>query len=375
MEVITGEDLRVPIKSWATDLEESALAQARNLAKLPFVASHVALMPDAHTGYGMPIGGVIATEGVIIPNAVGVDIGCGMIAVKLNMQYTTPEHLKNWMGIIRELIPVGFNKHKTPLTHLADVPSEVILSELRNAEKSLGTLGGGNHFIEIQKDEEGFIWVMIHSGSRNLGKKVADHHHKIAVDLNKMWYSDNVNTELSFLPLDTQYGAAYLEDMEYCIDYAKTNRDRMMTAVVGDEDNLEVILCSHNYARYENHFGRTLMVHRKGAISAREGELGIIPGCQGSKSYIVRGEGNRDSFMSSSHGAGRVMGRKQAQRELDLEEQKAILDKQGIIHGIRNQKDLDEAPGSYKSIDVVMANQTDLTEIIHTLSPLAVIKG
>ncbi len=373
-----------PIKMWLDELEDSAMAQADHLAELPFTYSHVAIMPDAHMGYGMPIGGVLATEGVVIPNAVGVDIGCGMIAMKTDIRELPEWEIKDIMGLIRKDIPVGFKHHSKSKAGLPipGINTPIIRQHTSNAAKSLGTLGGGNHFIELQYDEESFLWVMIHSGSRNLGLQVAKHYNEMAKELNAKWYSRvSPEWDLAFLPLGTPEAVEYLGDMNYCIDYALANRMAMMgqvrecigEVVRGLHTFEKPINIAHNYARLENHFGRNVMVHRKGATSARMDEIGIIPGSQGTASYIVRGLGNEQSFMSCSHGAGRKMGRKQATRELDLEEQKALM--KGIIHGIRTAKDLDEAPGAYKDIDVVMKNQKDLVKIITKLRPIAVVKG
>ena len=394
---------RMPIKSWVTDLEDGALTQAKHLANLPFLYKHVALMPDTHQGYGMPIGGVIATEGVVIPNAVGVDIGCGMCAQKTSIKVEdfTTEILKQIMGEIRKAVPVGFNHRKVecdedempnyPIADEKHYLPKVISEQYTSARKQLGTLGGGNHFIEIQKGSDGFIWIMIHSGSRNLGLKVAKHYNDIAKVLNAKWHSSIPKEhDLAFLPLDTEEAKDYLEEMQYCLDFAFNNRVKMMNDVKDcfkkvlapliDYDTDDLLFPTfynihHNYAAMENHFGKNVMVHRKGATSAREGEIGIIPGSQGTCSYIVRGLGNPDSFQSCSHGAGRKMGRREAQRTLNLEEEQKKLNDKGIVHSVRNAKDLDEAPGSYKDIDVVMKNQEDLVEIVVKLEPLGVIKG
>jgi tRNA-splicing ligase RtcB len=245
-------------------------------------------------------------------------------------------------------------------------------------------LGGGNHFIEIQKGSDNHIWIMVHSGSRNIGLKVAEHYNKLAITLNQKWYSCvERKLDLAFLPLETQEGQDYLLEMQYCIDFAFASRMLMMERIksvfadiFGDSFyTTDFINIAHNYARKENHFGSNVIVHRKGATSARKGEAGIIPGSQGTKSYIVRGKGNVESFQSCSHGAGRVMGRRQAMRELTLEDEIKKLDKKGIVHAIRGARDLDEAPSAYKNIQEVMRNQEDLVEIVVELSPLAVIKG
>lgn len=373
---------------WLDAIEDETMAQARNLANLPFTYSHVALMPDSHVGYGMPIGAVLAAEGVVVPNAVGVDIGCGMCAMKTELEELAVEDLKKIMGIARNLIPVGFNHHKEaqdgalmPDQSFEDM--HVVSRQFKAALKQIGTLGGGNHFIEIQKGSDGKIWVMIHSGSRNIGLKVANYYNNIANKLNERYFSSVTRKmDLAFLPIEAVEAKAYMQEMQYCVDFALANRrlmmDRMIeafTEVIGSFTYDDIINEAHNYAAWENHFGANVLVHRKGATRAYEGELGMIPGSQGTKSYIVRGKGNEQSFKSCSHGAGRKMGRKQAQKVLDLEKEIEFLDKQGIVHGIRHQKDLDEAAGAYKDIDEVMENQQDLVDVVVELQPLAVIKG
>ncbi len=252
----------------------------------------------------------------------------------------------------------------------------------------LASLGGGNHFLEIQKGSDGHIWIMIHSGSRNLGKQVADYYNKVAKSLNEKWHAGiDPKWDLAFLPMDSEEGKAYLREMQYCVDFALANRKLMMERIIniffennavhydkrfGNEDMINI---AHNYAKMENHFGENVMVHRKGATLATEDTIGIIPGSQGTKSYIVKGKSNKDSFNSCSHGAGRKMGRKDAERRLNLEEEIKKLNDQGILHAIRGVHDLDEAIGAYKDIDVVMKNQEDLVEILVELQPLAVIKG
>ena len=393
MKIISTDKL--PIKMWLTDIEDVALEQAKNLANLPFAFRHIAIMPDSHKGYGMPIGGVLATKGVVIPNAVGVDIGCGMCAVKTSLTDIDTETIKNIMGEIRRVVPVGFKHHEEKQDEslmprgYAGLEMTVISREYPSALKQLGTLGGGNHFIEIQKSSDGHIWIMIHSGSRNLGKQVADHYNKIAKNLNAKWHSSvSKEVDLAFLPIDSEEGQAYLNEMQYCVDFALANRKMMMSGITKifseccenwqcfdgyEKENF--INIAHNYARMENHFGENVMIHRKGATLATKDTIGIIPGSQGTKSYIVRGKGNSDSFNSCSHGAGRKMGRKDAERSLNLEDEIKRLDEQGIIHAIRGKRDLDEASGAYKDIDEVMKNQEDLVEILVELTPLGVIKG
>ncbi len=384
-QVITTE--KKPIKLWLDDMEEGALAQAKNLANLPFTFKHIAIMPDSHQGYGMPIGGVLATNNVVIPNAVGVDIGCGMCAMKTDIKEVNIKQLKSIIRIGRKLIPVGFKWHNNVQDELL-MPDYhgglfIVNQHYEKATKQIGTLGGGNHFIEIQKGSDGFIWVMIHSGSRNLGYKVAEHYNNIAKKLNRSYHSIvTKNMDLAFLPIESDEAKNYLNEMKYCVEFALANRmlmmNRMIEAfkkVIGPFEHDEIINESHNFAAWENHFGENVMVHRKGATRAYKGELGMIPGSQGTKSFIVRGLGNPESFKSCSHGAGRKLGRKQAQRELNLQHEIKLLNNQGIIHSIHKQKDLDEASGAYKDIDVVMENQKDLAEIVVELRPLAVLKG
>lgn len=397
MEVFKKDEYRVPVKSWCPDIEENAMEQINHLAQLPFVYHHVAIMPDAHSGYGMPIGGVLATKGIIISNAVGVDIGCGMYTVKtyLHKDNVSIEQLKKIMGLIRETVPVGFEHQKEPqegmpsleiindATNFRSGGIPVVVHQYNSAKKQIGTLGSGNHFCEIQYDEEGIIWYMIHSGSRNLGLKVADRYNKLAKELNERWFSSvPPKWDLAFLPIETDEAKAYLAEMEYCVEFAYANRALMgkrveeaFYQVCNVQEFSEPINIAHNYAAWENHFGQNVIVHRKGATRARTGEFGIIPGSQGTSSYIVEGLGNPESFQSCSHGAGRKMGRKDATRRLNLEEEIKKLDDQGIIHGIRNVSDLDEASGAYKSIESVMENQSDLVRIVTKLQPLAVIKG
>jgi len=388
MKVFKDESMRVPVKSWCINPEDGAIEQAKNLARLPFVHKWVSLMPDTHQGYGMPIGGVLATKGVIIPNAVGVDIGCGMCAIKTNVTAYNTEILKVVFDEIRKVVPVGFNKHaekqdSSLMPEISGGYDSVIVREYDNAHYSIGTLGGGNHFLELQKDKENNLWVMIHSGSRNLGKQVADHYNKLAEAMNQKWFSSvPLDWDLAFLPLDSQEGQNYLVEMEYCVQFALANRKLMLDNVLKvlkthfpEMAPEPMINIAHNYARLENHYGENVVVHRKGATSAKLNEIGIIPSSQGSTSYIVRGKGNQESFQSCSHGAGRTMGRKQAKNTLNLTAEINALNEKGIIHSVRSVDDLDEAPSSYKNIDVVMAEQKDLVDIVVELSPLGVIKG
>ena len=412
---------KVPIKTWCDEIEDGALKQIINLSNLPFAFKWISIMPDCHQGYEMPIGGVLATKNVIIPNAVGVDIGCGMCAVKTSLTEIDTDTLKKIMGEIRKAVPVGFahqkdkqdeklmpgmeckidsiienldNAYKKNKPYADEVIKKnypIVTKEYNNALMSLGTLGGGNHFIEIQKGDDGHIWIMLHSGSRNLGFKVANHYNKVAQESNEKWHSSVPKEQgLAFLPVDSIYGQNYIQEMNYCVEFALANRKLMMNRIleiipkylgnfgtykINEKSNETIINIAHNYASLENHFGQNVWVHRKGATKATKGLKGIIPGSQGTSSYIVEGLGNDESFMSCSHGAGRKMSRTQAKNTLDLKEEIKKMNDKGIIHGMRHQNDLDEASSSYKDIDVVMENQKDLVKILVKLTPLAVIKG
>jgi tRNA-splicing ligase RtcB (3'-phosphate/5'-hydroxy nucleic acid ligase) len=384
---ITSEKL--PIKLWLKDIEDGALEQAKNLANHPYAFKHIALMPDCHQGFGMPIGGVLATKDVIIPNAVGVDIGCGMCAIQTSLKYIEKDKLKIILNDIRQLIPLGFKHHKTQQPEelmpkgydLDKIP--IARREHESARRQIGTLGGGNHFIEIQKSNDDLIWIMVHSGSRNIGKQVADYYNRMAVDLNEKMKSPVLKSaQLAYLHLDSEQGIQYYNEMKYCVEFALANRKLMMerimevfSNVIGSIKFSPMINIAHNYAGKELHFGREVIIHRKGATKADKNTTGIIPGSQGTNSYIVKGKGNKESFESCSHGAGRVMGRKQAIRSLDLKKEINYLNEKGIIHSIKTANDLEEASGAYKNIVEVMKNQADLVEIIVELRPLAVIKG
>jgi len=350
----------------------------------------------------MPIGGVMATENVIVPNAVGVDIGCGMCAVKTSIlhQEVSRDRLKKVVDNIKRRIPLGFEHHKKPQDRrlLPNLPERVkvviVNNEYDSALKQIGTLGGGNHFIEFQKDKNN-IWIMVHSGSRNIGKKVCDYYNMKAKELT---YKDNkisLEWDLAYLYLNDKLGQQYISEMQFCVEFALANRKAIINTVLeilGNEFKLnekEIISefdlkervikgpinIAHNYASFEKHFGKDIIVHRKGATLAQKDTIGIIPGSQGSSSYIVSGKGNPDSFNSCSHGAGRKMSRNRAVKELDIDKEIAQLEEKGIIHSIRSRKDLDEASSAYKDIDKVMEYQKDLVEILIKLEPLAVIKG
>ena len=384
MRVVNTE--KVPIKIWAEDLEQGAVQQAKDAANMPFVHRWISLMPDAHQGYGVPIGSVVALENAVSPNMVGVDIGCGMVAVKTSLTHIDQGQMEEWAENVRALIPMGLGKQNEEhqewegFDRAPDI--EVTGIELDKARHQLGSLGAGNHFIELQKGDDGYIWIMIHSGSRNFGYRVAKHYHAVAQELCRRWQSDVPNKDLAFLPMSEKMGREYLEAMGFALDFAWANRDLMMERAkwalslatgLGDDGFEEFANIHHNYAALERHYGKNVFVHRKGATKATENTVGIIPGSMGTKSYITKGLGNRESFNSSSHGAGRRMGRGQARRELSLAREQAKMD--GILGGPREKHDLDEAPGAYKNIDIVMRHQKDLVEVLVELRPLVSIKG
>ncbi|MCA5013031.1 MULTISPECIES: RtcB family protein [unclassified Enterococcus] len=398
-----------PIKVWLPKgtLEENVLEQALDLAQLPFVFKWVALMPDCHYGYGMPIGGVLATKDVIVPNAVGMDIGCGMCYVQTDILFADlqkVEHdrqplLKLIVNQVMRDVPVGFALHKEKQSSkvidqaLIDMRDDRSLPEakeiLENAYYQIGTLGGGNHFIEFQQDDEGYIGIMLHSGSRNLGAKICQHFNKVAKNLNEIWHSRvPESNQLPFLPTATEAGKSYLKWMNIALDYAYENREQMLEKTMEifshfvdkyleKEVNYSMrVNCHHNYAALEHHYGQNVWVHRKGATRARKDELGIIPGAMGSSSYIVKGLGEPESFHSSSHGAGRVYSRKKAKEEISVESVIVDLKEREVILGKVKKADVaEESRFAYKNIDEVMGNQEELVTPIKKLTTIGVIKG
>lgn len=409
MFVINNENA-APIKVWQTSadvIDEKCKAQAENLSRLPFVYKWAALMPDTHAGKGMPIGGVIACDGAVIPNAVGVDIGCGMgfietdIPVQVLRETITGSGnlVQAICGDILRNIPTGFNHYKNPQTSevLDRAKAEAdkyeadreLLPQIDEGYYQAGTLGGGNHFIELQSDENGMCCIMLHSGSRHFGNVVGQYFNKIAANLNEKWHSSvDPEWKLPFLPVDTDEGKRYLRWMQLSMDFAYENRSIMLKKVMeiftkyvfkytGTEPHFSGwINCHHNYAALENHYGKNVYVHRKGAIRAREGEMAIIPGAMGSYSYIVRGKGNPESFMSSSHGAGRLYSRTAAVAAFPVDKVMCDLKSQGVILSKHNKADVaEESRFAYKDIEDVMANQSDLTEPVKRLFTVGVVKG
>ena len=404
------ETMKVPVKVWLEnreDLEVSCQEQAYHLAQLPFLYKWVSLMPDTHAGMGMPIGGVIAAKDVIIPNAVGVDIGCGMAYTETNIPVDAIRQIQTGngsliqavIGDIMRNVPVGFAHHKFPMPSYTldrafdefDLYEEdgELLGQLDAGYYQIGTLGGGNHFIELQTDDQGMLTVMIHSGSRHFGKSVCDYFHKKARDLNQKWYSQVPDEyRLAFLPVDSPEGRQYLRWMQLSMDFAKENREKMMLAVkavlekyLGKYTDFELkfsgdINCHHNYAALETHYGEEVWVHRKGAVRVENGELAVIPGAMGSYSYVVMGKGNPESFCSSSHGAGRLYSRKGAMETFSCEEVILDLKVQGVILGKKGKADVaEESRFAYKNIDTVMSNQTDLVVPVKRLKTVGVVKG
>jgi tRNA-splicing ligase RtcB len=401
MQVI--ETQGVPIKAWVdgVEFEYAARRQVMNVAALPFIHKHVAVMPDVHAGIGSTVGTVVATRGAVLPSAVGVDIGCGMAAAKLSLKAADlPDSLSDLRARIERAIPHGFVT--TPGRAVKGswdvLPSSAIsrwrgladqFEALRkkhplndkNPLDQLGTLGGGNHFIEVCVDEADSVWVMLHSGSRGIGNRIGQYFIELAREDMRIHHINLPDRDLAYLSEGTQHFTDYCDAVEWAQEYATENRKQMMETALGVVREVipksfslegQIVSCHHNYVAKEHHFGANVLVTRKGAVRAREGELGIIPGSMGTRSYIVRGKGNRDSFESCSHGAGRKMSRTEAKRTFTLE------DHAKATAGVECRKDadvVDETPGAYKSIDGVMAAQTDLVDVVHTLKQVLCVKG
>jgi tRNA-splicing ligase RtcB len=388
---------RVPVKVYTADLDPAARQQLVNVSKLPIVHHHVAAMPDVHLGIGATVGSVIPTRGAIIPAAVGVDIGCGMIATRLSLAAGALDERmlrKAYDQIVRD-VPVGFDQHpegraRTETAKRFSAGLRRILDKHPGVRKrvgkhsdwvrQLGTLGGGNHFIEVCTDEEDRLWVMLHSGSRGIGNAIGSYFIELARRDAERCQLHLPNRDLAYFPEGAEHFDDYVEAVGWAQDYARANRAEMMALVIGAlrrhlppfEVTGEAVNCHHNYVEREHHYGAEVWVTRKGAIRARAGDLGIIPGSMGTRSYIVRGKGGAEAFHSCAHGAGRRMSRNQAAQSFsvaDLERQTA-----GVV--CRKDKGvLDEIPGAYKDIDEVMANQSDLVEVVHTLKQVICVKG
>ena len=392
---------RVPVKVWTPDIEATARRQLENVAQLPIVHHHVAAMPDVHAGIGATVGSVIPTKGAIVPAAVGVDIGCGCNAVRLSLAAKDlPESLRAIRGAIESAVPVGFDMHASSGARgspreaaagaLANGLEEIVASSPAIASmqrdfgetwrRQLGTLGGGNHFIEVCLDEAGRAWVMLHSGSRGIGNAIGRHFIERARREMERTDVHLPDRDLAWLSEGTPAFDQYVRAVHWAQDYAMANRREMMRAILAAiAPHLppftiagEAVDCHHNYVARERHFGENVFVTRKGAIRAGEGELGVIPGSMGARSYIVRGKGNAQSLCSCAHGAGRRMSRSEAKRRFS----QADVARQ--TEGVECRKDagvVDEIPGAYKPIDEVMANQSDLVEVVHTLKQVVCVKG
>lgn len=378
------------VLTWASDVEENTLAQATNVGSLPFV-SRVALMADAHLGYGVPIGAVIPTKGAIIPAAVGVDIGCGMIAVETTLNASDlPDDLHGLLSRIESAIPAGLGQgHESHAVHrdlhrLGSWVAPIKDKGFRSA-RQLGTLGSGNHFLELCLDETDKVWVVLHSGSRGIGNKLAQYHINQAKGLMERMFIELPDRDLAYFVEHTPEFEAYIHDLKWAQAYALLNREHMMDAALlalgtevsreGDRwEETTRINCHHNYAEMENHRGQNVWITRKGAIRARVGDMGVIPGSMGTSSYIVRGLGSESSFMSASHGAGRKMSRGQARKTLTLDSFAEKMQGRAWLDG-KADKLLDEHPDAYKDIDVVMSNQADLVEVTHKLHAVLNYKG
>lgn len=398
---ITLNKARVPVKVFTQDIEHDAIQQLLNVAQLPIVHGHIAAMPDVHHGIGATVGSVIPTKQAIIPAAVGVDIGCGMNAVRLTLHAKDlPDSLAKLRSSVEARVPVGFNQHDSDKVHgssharqgrVLDDRLDKIVGKHPGVMKmqrqfartwvcQLGTLGGGNHFIELCLDEEQRVWVMLHSGSRGIGNVFGRYFIEAARKDMRRHQINLPDRDLAYFSEGSDLFDDYVEAVDWAQDYALLNRSMMMKLVLDAlaphlppfKIDGEAINCHHNYVAVEQHFGEKLFITRKGAISAREGQLGIIPGSMGAKSYIVRGKGNPESFCSCSHGAGRRMSRTEAKRRFN----RFDLAKQ--TEGVECRKDggvIDEIPAAYKDIDVVMANQSDLVDVVHTLKQVMCIKG
>jgi tRNA-splicing ligase RtcB len=393
-----------PIKAWTqgVPIEDAALAQLRNVASLPFIHSHVAVMPDVHWGMGATVGSVIPTIGAIVPAAVGVDIGCGMMAVRTSIR---AEHLPDSLAAIRSGIEAAVPHGRTDNggrndvgAWQADPPAvaEARWGELEDGYKAvvdkhpkaahprglghLGTLGTGNHFIELCLDEAGDVWVMLHSGSRGVGNKFGSYFIERAKHEMRRWFINLPDQDLAYFAEGSEGFINYVRAVSWAQRYAKANREVMMARVLDvlrthfpDLTETEAAVnCHHNYVSREKHFGKDVFVTRKGAVRAGLGELGIIPGSMGARSFIVRGKGDRDSFCTCSHGAGRAMSRTEARRRFTLEDHVAAT---AHVECRKDSDVIDETPMAYKDIDAVMAAQADLVEIVHTLSQVVCVKG
>lgn len=377
-----------PVKSWAVDVEQGAIDQALNLSRLPFVIGHVALMPDAHQGYGMPIGGVLFADNAVVPNAIGVDIGCGvsLIETTATVDDLPSERVAALLAQISRDVPTGNGPHaqheRPGAPYEAVGISDVAAQAMMAAAVQLGTLGGGNHFLELQRDDEGRVWFMLHSGSRSVGKKVCDHWHKVALGLNRRWFSALPHDELAWLPIGSDEASGYLADMTAALLWAEENRRRMAAQVIRAFESVlgheagQVLDVHHNFAAWENHRGRNGIVHRKGSVRARAGEQVLIPGSMGTASYVAEGLGSADSFDTCQHGAGRARSRAATRKMVTVTQMDAELAEAGVQLVTRDRASVvDESVQAYKDIESVMGVSDDLVRIVRRHHPMGVVKG
>jgi tRNA-splicing ligase RtcB len=394
--VVVVHRVNKKLLSWASILEEQTREQAITTSTLSFVHPHVALMPDAHWGMGSTVGSVIPTEDVVMPAAVGVDIGCGMAAVRTHLTLADVERIGSLTPLrtaIEREVPVSMGQYRTELSddatlRVAELERRATRDGVRpdeyagNWRLQLGTLGSGNHFIEVCLDEADRVWVFLHSGSRGIGNRIARKHVKVAQRLCRMWHVPLPHQDLAYLPEGTDEFWAYLRDLRWAQAFAAANRAEMVDRVVSclaewsdaDVRAEETINCHHNYTEREKHFGRTLWLTRKGAINAEEGRRGLIPGSMGTRSYVVTGKGNRASFCSAPHGAGRNFSRTEARRRFTVDQLADAM--KGIEWRAENAEAfLDEIPGAYKDVDVVMEDAADLVSVDHTLRQILNVKG
>jgi tRNA-splicing ligase RtcB (3'-phosphate/5'-hydroxy nucleic acid ligase) len=392
--MIMNKELRIPervapnVLSWASELDELTRAQAETTARLPILAGHVALMPDAHLGKGATIGSVIPTETAVIPSAVGVDIGCGMAARRIDLtEDGLPDSLDGWISTMEATVPAGLGHwygepSDAARAWFASNPPPPMLKHPARAAAQLGTLGSGNHFIELATDEDGRIWILLHSGSRGGGNRLATMHTKTARKLHEGLGTRLEDPELAWLQEGTPEFDAYIRDLRWSQAFARENRrlmlastHRALEAVLGREiATVDEVNCHHNFTEREEHGGREVWVTRKGAIRARVGDRGLIPGAMGGRSYVIHGLGNEASYTSCAHGAGRRMSRRQARKQLTLESFTEAMGLAAWQHTSAKEL-LDEHPSAYKPIDVVMRDQADLVEIEHELHGIANYKG
>jgi tRNA-splicing ligase RtcB len=392
-----------PVKMWTkgVPVEDQAREQLARTARMPFIFRHLAVMPDVHLGKGSTVGSVIPTKKAVIPAAVGVDIGCGLMAAKTTLTAADlPDNLGGVRSAIERAVPHGRSPGKRDRGAWGESPPEEVddawatlapgfarlveqhpVLERTNNRMHLGTLGGGNHFIELCLDETGAVWVMLHSGSRGVGNAIGSHFIELAKEDMRTWMVNLPDQDLAYLPEGTRHFDDYVDAIEWAQEFARANREVMMQAVIRAlrkvidkpfDAYVEAVNCHHNYVSRERHFGENVLVTRKGAVSARLGELGIIPGSMGARSFIVRGRGNEESFHSCSHGAGRKMSRTEARKRFTVADHRAAT---AEVECRKDEQVIDETPAAYKDIDAVMAAQSDLVEVVHTLKQVVCVKG